>query len=57
MITQLRAAVAKQETVNAEQQTKMESFTAALKAQAARIQKVNDQLQVNKAARRVLAER
>ena len=54
-ITRLKATVAKQETVNAEQQTKMEGFTAALKEQAAQIQKVSDQLDNSRPPPRVVA--
>ena len=49
-ITRLKTTVAKQETVNAEQQTKMEGFTAALKEQAAQIQKVSNEIELIKPA-------
>jgi hypothetical protein len=55
MVTQLRAMVAKQEISNAQQQTKMEGLTAALKEQAAQIQKVSDQLRTQAISPRVVA--
>jgi hypothetical protein len=55
IVTQLRAVVAKQEICNAQQQTKMEGLTAALKEQAAQIQKVSDQLRTQAISPRVVA--
>ncbi len=43
-IAQLKFAVAQQQSANAEQQKEIQALTAALKAQAAQIQKVSDQL-------------
>ncbi len=54
-ITQLKSAVAQQRSTNAEQQKEIQALTAALKAQAAQIQKVSDQLQTQAPARRVVA--
>ena len=49
-IAQLKSALAKQETVDAEQQKQIEALTAALKEQATQIRAVSDQLQANKPA-------
>jgi hypothetical protein len=54
-ITQLKSAVAQQQSANAEQQKAIAALTATLKAQAAQIQKVNDQLRVQAPAPRVVA--
>jgi uncharacterized coiled-coil protein SlyX len=49
-IAQLKAAAAKQEAVNAEQQKGMEAVTARLEEQASQIQKVSAQLEVSRPA-------
>jgi hypothetical protein len=46
--------VQEQERVNASQREEIEALKAALKGQAAQIQKVSAQLQVNEAARQVV---
>src|SRR6266550_7501731 len=45
-----QASITKLEAIVAHQRKEMEAFTASLKEQAAQIQKVNDQLEVSKAA-------
>jgi predicted phage gp36 major capsid-like protein len=47
-VAQLKAAAAKQEAVNAEQQKGMESVNARLKKQELQIQKVSAQLEARK---------
>jgi hypothetical protein len=47
-IAQLKAGAAKQEAINAEQREGMEVLTAMVKQQAAQIQKVSAQLELNK---------
>jgi Chaperone of endosialidase len=49
-IAQLKAGAAKQEAINAEQRKGMEVLTAMVKQQAAQIQKVSAQLELNKPA-------
>ena len=49
------AAIALQQSTNAEQQKEIQALTAALKAQAAQIQKVSDQLRTQAPAPRVVA--
>ena len=49
-IAQLKAGVAKQEAINTEQRKGMEVLTAMVKQQAAQIQKVSAQLELNKPA-------
>jgi methyl-accepting chemotaxis protein len=49
-ITQLKSTVAKQEATIAQQQNGMEVLTATLREQAAQIQKVSAQLEVNRPA-------
>jgi uncharacterized coiled-coil protein SlyX len=49
-ITDLKSTVAKQDAMIAHQQTGMEAFTVQLKEQAAQIQKVSAQVQMNKPA-------
>ena len=51
----LEAQAAQQQSTNAEQQKAIETLTAALKAQAAQIQKVSDQLRIQRSASRVVA--
>jgi hypothetical protein len=53
-IAQLKAAAAKQEAVNAEQQKGMEIVIARLKEQDAKIQKVNDKVELSKPAPRTV---
>jgi phosphatidylserine decarboxylase len=53
-ITQVKATVAKQAAIAVQQQAEIKALTASLKEQAAQIQKVSDQLQVNKPAPRVV---
>jgi len=66
-ITELRSTVAKQaatiaqqqkdfQSTSAQQQKEIKALTASLKEQAAQIQKVNDQLEMSKAAPRVVAD-
>jgi len=55
-ITQLKFAVAQQQSTNAEQQKSIETLSAALKAQAAQIQKVSDQVRTQASAARVVAD-
>ncbi len=52
----LEAQVAHQQSTNAEQQNAISVLTAALKAQAAQIQKVSDQLKTQVPAPRVVAD-
>ena len=57
-VQELKDTVAKHEKLEgtvAEQQKEIASLTATLKAQAAQIQKVSDELEVSKAAPRVVA--
>jgi uncharacterized coiled-coil protein SlyX len=54
-ITELKSAVAQQQLANAEQQKEIAALIANLKAQAAQIQKVSDQLDVQAPAPRVVA--
>ncbi len=49
-IAHLKAGAAKQEAINAEQRKGMEVLTAMVKQQAAQIQKVSAQLELNKPA-------
>jgi len=49
-IAQLKAGVAKQEAINAEQRKGMEVLTAMVKQQTAQIQKMSAQLELNKPA-------
>jgi hypothetical protein len=49
-ITQLKSTVAKQEAIIAHQQKGMEAVTARLEEHASKIQKVSDQLELNKPA-------
>ncbi len=49
-IAQLKSAVAKQEVTATEQQKEIAALTTNLKEEAAQIQKVSDQLEVNKPA-------
>ena len=53
-IAQLKSEVTQQQSANTEQQKEIEALTAALKAQAAQIQKVSDQLRAQ--ALRVVAD-
>ena len=48
VIAKLKTAATTQEAVNAEQQKRMEALTASLKEQAAQIQKVSAQVELNK---------
>ncbi len=52
---ELEATVAQQQSTKAEQQKEIENLTAALKAQAAQIQKVSDQLAAERPAPRIVA--
>ena len=54
-ITQLNAADMKQDAMIAQQQTEIQALTAALKAQAAQIQMVSDQLRAQARSRLVVA--
>jgi hypothetical protein len=54
MIAGVKSAAAKQATTIAHQQKEIEVLTAALKEQAAQIQKVSDQLEVSKPAPRLV---
>ena len=54
-IGELKVAVAQQQSTNTEQQKAIKSLTAALKEQAAQIQKVRAELQVRKPAPQVVA--
>ena len=54
-IGQLKSAVAQQQSTNAEQQKEIQALAAALKAQAAEIKKVSDQLRTQAPAPRVVA--
>jgi len=47
-VQELKSTVAKQEAAAAQQQKEIQALTAALKAQAAQIQKVSDQLEVSR---------
>jgi uncharacterized coiled-coil protein SlyX len=53
-VEQLKATVAKQEAIIAQQQKGMEILTAALKDQAAQIQKVSAQIEMTKPAPQVV---
>jgi hypothetical protein len=53
-VQELKSTVAKQEAIIAQQQKGMESVIARLKEQDSKIQKVNDQLQLSKAAPQVV---
>lgn len=53
-VDQLKAAIAKQETIIAQQQKTMEAFAANLKEQQAQIQKVSAQVTVSKPAPQVV---
>jgi uncharacterized coiled-coil protein SlyX len=53
-ITELKSMVAKQETIDAQQQKGMEVLTATLKEQAAQIQKVSAQIEVNRSAPQIV---
>ena len=55
IIAELKSADAKQETTIAQQQEEIAALTAALKVQAAQIQKVSDQLRTQTPAPRVVA--
>jgi hypothetical protein len=54
-ITQLKSAVAQQQSTNDEQQDEIQTLIATLKAQESRIQKVSDQLNAQAPAPRVVA--
>jgi hypothetical protein len=54
-ISQLKAGAARQEAINAEQRKGMEILTAMVKQQAAQIQKVSAQIQLNKSAPETMA--
>ena len=54
-VQELKNTVAKQEAMIAQQQEEIQALTAALKAQAAQIQKVSDQLKTQTLAPRVVA--
>jgi hypothetical protein len=56
-ITQLNAKMANQAALIAQQQKGMELLTAQLKEQAAQIQKVSAQLEVNKPAQQVVSHK
>jgi small-conductance mechanosensitive channel len=56
-ISQVKLTAAKQEATIAQQQKEIKAFTATLKEQALQIQKVSDQLEVNKAAPRLVENR
>jgi len=56
-ITDLNSRVAKQDAIIAQQQKGMDVLTAQLKEQAAQIQKVSAQLEVNKAAPQVVVNK
>jgi uncharacterized coiled-coil protein SlyX len=56
-ITQLNAKIANQAALIAQQQKGMELLTAQLKEQAAQIQKVSAQLEVNKPAQQVVSHK
>ena len=49
-VAQLKAAGAKQDAMNAEQRREMEIVTARLKEQDAKIQRVNDKMELSKSA-------
>ncbi len=53
-VTQLKTAVAKQEAIIAQQQKGMEVLTVTVKEQAAQIQKVSAQLEVNRSAPQIV---
>jgi len=50
----LEATVARQQSINAEQQKEIQALTASLKEQALQIQKVSAQLEVTNPARRMV---
>jgi hypothetical protein len=54
-ITQLKAAVAKQEVTDAEQQKEIKTLAATVKEQALLIQKVNDKVELNRPAPQTVA--
>ena len=56
-ITQLKSNMAKQAALIAQQQKGMELLTAQLKEQAAQIQKVSAQIELNKRAPRTVANK
>ena len=56
-IAELKATLARQQSANVAQQREIEGLAAALKAQAAQIQKVSDQVDGQMAAARVVANR
>jgi uncharacterized coiled-coil protein SlyX len=57
IITELKAMVAKQQTMGCEQQKEIKALTASLKEQALQIQKVSDQLVTSKSAPQLFVTR
>jgi hypothetical protein len=55
-IAQLKADVAKQQAMNTDQRKEIQTLAAALKEQAAQLQKVSDQLEVSKSTGQLVAE-
>ncbi len=53
----LESTVARQQSINAEQQKEIQGLTASLKEQATQIQKVTDQVQVSRAASQLVASK
>ena len=56
-VEELKSTVARQEASAAQQQKEIQALTAALKAQAAQVQKVSDQVKAQAIAPRVVANR
>jgi len=53
----LESTVARQQSINAEQQKEIQGLTASLKEQATQIQKVTDQVQVSRTASQLVASK